>query len=73
MTLCSVSDVYFYKGELNFRTEPTNKMSISVSTCVPSGLLEGAECISVYMCCYLIEIVKRHLSGRTEITRENIT
>jgi len=73
MLLYSVSDVYFFKRELKFRNEHKHKMSILVSTCVPSGLLEGADSISAYKCCYLIEIVKRHLSGRTEITRENIT
>jgi hypothetical protein len=48
-------------------------MSISVSTCVPSSLLKGADSIFGYMCCYLIEIVKSLLSGRTEIPRENMT
>jgi len=45
-------------------------MTVSVFTCVPSGLLEGVGCISGYMCCCLIEIVKRHLSGGTEINRK---
>jgi len=51
MPLYSVSDVYFYKGELNFTTEPTSKMLISMYTCVPSGLLEGADYISRYTGC----------------------
>ena len=73
MPLYSLRNVYILKGELRFRTEPTNKMSISMSTCVPSGLSEGADSIYGYIYHYLIERVKCHLGGRNEITRENIT
>ena len=73
MCLYSESDACFFKNELKFRTEHKHKLSNSVSTCVPSGVVEGADSISGYKCCYLIEIVERHLSGGTEITRENIT
>ena len=70
MCLYSESDACFFKNELKFRTEHKHKLSNSESTCVPSGVVEGADSISGYKCCYLIKIVERHLSGGTEISRE---
>jgi len=40
MPLYSVFDVYFYKGELSFRTVPTNKSLISVSSFIPSRVFK---------------------------------
>jgi len=61
MPLYSLSNVYIFKGESNFRTEPTNKILISMSTCVPSVLLEAVLLVELLLHALVKEfIIKWH-------------